>query len=40
MNPDTLRVAITTANLIQKDYERKTQGIWLQDFPKKKKKYE
>lgn len=33
---DTLRVAITTANLIQKDYERKTQGIWLQDFPKKR----
>ncbi|KAL6077671.1 tyrosyl-DNA phosphodiesterase 1 [Balamuthia mandrillaris] len=31
---DSLRVAITTANLIDADYERKTQGIWVQDFPR------
>ena len=30
-----VRVIITTANLIHVDYEKKTQGLWYQDFPKK-----
>jgi len=30
-----LRVAVSTANLIQIDYEHKTQGIWVQEFPRK-----
>jgi len=29
-----LRVAVSTANLLSFDYDRKTQGIWVQDFPK------
>ena len=29
-----LRVVISTANLIEKDYDKKTQGIWYQDFSK------
>lgn len=33
--PRWLRVAVTTANLCESDWERKTQGIWFQDFPLK-----
>ena len=29
-----LRVVVSTANLLKIDYERKTQGLWVQDFPK------
>lgn len=33
--PRWLRVAVTTANLCEMDWERKTQGVWFQDFPLK-----
>jgi tyrosyl-DNA phosphodiesterase-1 len=33
--PGFLRIAISTANLYATDYERKTQGVWFQDFPLK-----
>jgi tyrosyl-DNA phosphodiesterase-1 len=33
---ESIRIVISTANLLAKDYERKTQGIWYQDFPLKK----
>eukprot|EP01105_Mastigella_eilhardi_P017501 TRINITY_DN4021_c0_g1_i1.p1 TRINITY_DN4021_c0_g1~~TRINITY_DN4021_c0_g1_i1.p1 ORF type:complete len:365 (-),score=93.00 TRINITY_DN4021_c0_g1_i1:667-1761(-) len=32
---DKLRVAVSTANLISIDYNRKTQAVWVQDFPPK-----
>eukprot|EP01117_Protostelium_nocturnum_P018820 TRINITY_DN7956_c0_g1_i1.p1 TRINITY_DN7956_c0_g1~~TRINITY_DN7956_c0_g1_i1.p1 ORF type:complete len:261 (-),score=86.21 TRINITY_DN7956_c0_g1_i1:1594-2376(-) len=32
-----VRIAISTSNLNAKDYERKTQGIWMEDFPLKEK---
>jgi len=31
----SIRVAVTTANLLPSDYNRKTQGLWVQDFPLK-----
>jgi tyrosyl-DNA phosphodiesterase-1 len=31
---DRLRIAISTANLIEVDYTHKTQGLWVQDFPR------
>lgn len=34
-NKDYVRIAIHTANLIQVDWENKTQGLWKQDFPRK-----
>lgn len=30
-----LRVVVSTANLLAVDYNQKTQGLWVQDFPKK-----
>lgn len=30
-----LRVVVSTANLLAIDYDQKTQGLWVQDFPKK-----
>lgn len=33
--PRWLRVVVSTANLAESDWERKTQGIWFQDFPLK-----
>lgn len=30
-----LRVAVCTANLIAKDWNRKTNGVWMQDFDRK-----
>lgn len=33
--PRWLRVIVTSANLCESDWERKTQGIWFQDFPLK-----
>jgi len=32
--PDFIRVVVSTANLLSIDYDRKTQGLWVQDFPK------
>src|SRR5579863_2112406 len=29
-----LRIVVSTANLLEIDYDRKTQGLWVQDFPK------
>ncbi|PRP75821.1 hypothetical protein PROFUN_08815 [Planoprotostelium fungivorum] len=31
-----VRIAISTANLVAPDYDRKTQGIWMEDFSRKK----
>ena len=33
--PHGLRVIIHTANLIYVDWNNKTQGLWMQDFPLK-----
>lgn len=33
--PNFMRVFISTANLLEMDWERKTQGVWFQDFPLK-----
>jgi len=33
---EKIRVIVSTANLVYKDYNRKTNGIWFQDFPRKK----
>jgi len=33
--PKVLRVCVSTANLIEVDYEAKTNGLWFQDFPLK-----
>lgn len=33
--PGFLRIAISTGNLYESDYHRRTQGIWFQDFPLK-----
>lgn len=30
-----LRFCVTTANLIEMDWTRKTQGVWMQEFPRK-----
>ena len=32
---DSLRVAVHTANLIPTDWDHKSQGIWMQEFPPK-----
>ena len=35
-----MRVAVMTANLISVDWDEKTQGVWVQDFPRKEKENE
>ena len=36
--PKGVRVIIHTANLIYVDWNNKTQGLWMQDFPWKDEK--
>lgn len=31
--PKGVRVVVHTANLIHVDWNNKTQGLWMQDFP-------
>ncbi|KAG8080276.1 hypothetical protein GUJ93_ZPchr0007g4553 [Zizania palustris] len=37
--PKGIRVVVHTANLIHVDWNNKTQGLWMQDFPWKDAKY-